>query len=388
MKKFIIYLSIIGSIYCQTIGTTSDGKTVIINEDGTWEIVAEDYSILLENEKKYITTGGNYVDYFKFLESSFKKDLGHIILTDGSIEFPLLEYHEYFNYLHGFTNSTSEKLLDNDGYEYSMISDISFRFFDFEDDGTNEIIIKGSYRTAGYSGFFNIFGKVGNTNTYRQTLDFNSSGWFGLDYDNKLFYSTHGAVDYIICGACGYQSGSPQRKGESSREFNRRIKKDPLARFSSLYPNYVLAPQVNIAYRDGEMFHPKQSFAKNTEYFDVITFISDEINWARMEKVKTENYDKWSDYTLIDSKEYSYYFFNDDGTYDTLGDILVKWYRPLIQNIMAYHYNSMKTGTYPDNKINLNNTKRIFYDVYKAPDVDKRWEELIGLLKLYPYKKL
>ena len=55
---------------------------------------------------------------------------------------------------------------------------------------------------------------------------------------------------------------------------------------------------------------------------------------------------------------------------------------------MAYHYNSMKTGTYPDNKINLNNTKRIFYDVYKAPDVDKRWEELIGLLKLYPYKKL
>ena len=60
----------------------------------------------------------------------------------------------------------------------------------------------------------------------------------------------------------------------------------------------------------------------------------------------------------------------------------------LIQNIMAYHYNSMKTGTYPDNKINLNNTKRIFYDVYKAPDVDKRWEELIGLLKLYPYKKL
>jgi len=39
MKKFIIYLSIIGSIYSQTVGTTSDGKTVLINEDGTWELI-------------------------------------------------------------------------------------------------------------------------------------------------------------------------------------------------------------------------------------------------------------------------------------------------------------------------------------------------------------
>ncbi len=387
MIRLILILLFFSMSFAQTIGTTSDGKTVIINEDGTWEIVEEDYSLLLENEKKYSETS---IDYFKvWKESSFKKDLGHIILTDGSIEFPLVEYVEYFNYLHGYTDSLSEKLLDNNGYEYSMIGGIYFHFFDFEDDGTNEIIIRGTYRTAGYSGFFHIFGKVGNTNTYRQTLGFDSSGAFGLDYDSKLFYSTHAEVDYIICGACGHQGGRPQRKGESSREFKRRIKKDPLARFSSLYPNYVLAPQVSIAYRDGEMVHLKQSFAKNTEYIDVINFISDEINWERMEKVETDNYDiKWNDRTLIDSKKFSYFFFNDDGTYEHLSGILEEWYRPLIQNIMAYHYNSMKTGTYPDNKINLNNTKRIFYDVYKAPDVDKRWEELIGLLKLYPYKKL
>ena len=71
----------------------------------------------------------------------------------------MVEYDEYFNYLHGYTDSLSEKLLDNNGYEYSMIGGIYFRFFDFDDDGTNEIIISGTYRTAGYSGFFHLFWK-------------------------------------------------------------------------------------------------------------------------------------------------------------------------------------------------------------------------------------
>ena len=96
MIRLILILLFFSMSFAQTIGTTSDGKTVIINEDGTWEIVEEDYSLLLENERKYTETT---IDYFKvWKESSFKKDLGHIILTDGSIEFPLVEYDEYFNY--------------------------------------------------------------------------------------------------------------------------------------------------------------------------------------------------------------------------------------------------------------------------------------------------
>ena len=123
-----------------------------------------------------------------------------------------------------------------------------------------------------------------------------------------------------------------ERAVESSKTYKKRSSR----KIFIIIPNYVLAPQVNIAYRDGEMVHPKQSFAKNTEYFDVINFISDEINWERMEKVETDNYDiEWNNRTLIDSKEFSYFFFNDDGTYETLSGILEEWYRPLIQNIMA-----------------------------------------------------
>ena len=72
MIRLILILLFFSMSFAQTIGTTSDGKTVIINEDGTWEIVEEDYSLLLENEKKYTETT---IDYFKvWKESSFKKD--------------------------------------------------------------------------------------------------------------------------------------------------------------------------------------------------------------------------------------------------------------------------------------------------------------------------
>ena len=75
MIRLILILLFFSMSFAQTIGTTSDGKTVIINEDGTWEIVEEDYSLLLENEKKYTETT---IDYFKvWKESSFKKDFGN-----------------------------------------------------------------------------------------------------------------------------------------------------------------------------------------------------------------------------------------------------------------------------------------------------------------------
>ena len=48
--------------------------------------------------------------------------------------------------------------------------------------------------------------------------------------------------------------------------------------------------------------------------------------------VETENWIEKKDGSV------NYYFFNDDGTYDTFDSVLCNWYRPLIQNIMAYHY--------------------------------------------------
>lgn len=378
---YIIFFFTLG--FSQTVGTTSDGKTVIINKDGTWEILQ------VESSSSYKEAFNMYVDGpWDYSDKYFKENLGHIMLdfNRGKKELvPLVELYKYWDYIHYGDSYVDAKA------DFNYIGEIDFGFFDFEDDGVNELIIEGSYRTAGYSGYFHIFEKIGNTHIYKIVLDFDSSGGFGLDTDSKLFYSIDGSVDYIICGACGHQispSYHSQQKEESNREYKKRIEKEPITKFVSLYPDHDLNPYVNIAYRDGELFHPKQSFAKTTKYFDVMTFIKDEINWERMQKVKTEDYDKWGDRTLIDSKEFSYFFFNDDGTYETLSGILEQWYRPLIQNIMAYHYNSMKVGTYPNDKINLNSTKRIFYDIYKAPDVDKRWKELMGLLKLYPYKKL
>ena len=74
MKKFIIYLSIIGSIYSQTVGTTSDGKTVLINDDEP-EIVNDNYNKNIENENKYMDK------YYKYNSSIIKENLSHISIS-------------------------------------------------------------------------------------------------------------------------------------------------------------------------------------------------------------------------------------------------------------------------------------------------------------------
>ena len=48
----------------------------------------------------------------------------------------------------------------------------------------------------------------------------------------------------------------------------------------------------------------------------------------------------------------------------------------------------MKPGSFPSEELNVINTKRIFYETYKAYDVDERWKELLELIDIYNYKKL
>ena len=356
MKKFIIYLSIIGSIYSQTVGTTSDGKTVLINDDGTWEIVNDNYNKNIENENKYMDK------YYKYNSSIIKENLSHISISIGEIAIPLYSYFENIEKFH---------------WSGERPHNLEFRIANLDSDSDNELIISGTYRTAGYSSFYHVFDTLGDKlKIYKNTLNLDGVGGGFYDFEENLFLAQHDKIKFIICRACGYQFSSPKRKNESSRDFKKRIKRDPMAKFSSIYPDYEIAPYVRLKYENGELYHPKQNFLKNTEYFEVINFINEEIMWENLNEV-----------TLDDgSKEYIFLYENNKS--EKFDNVIARWYRPLVKNIMSYHYNSMKPGSFPSEELNVINTKRIFYETYKAYDVDERWKELLELIDIYNYKKL
>ena len=241
MKKFIIYLSIIGSIYSQTVGTTSDGKTVLINDDGTWEIVNDNYNKNIENENKYMDK------YYKYNSSIIKENLSHISISIGEIAIPLYSYFENIEKFH---------------WSGERPHNLEFRIANLDSDSDNELIISGTYRTAGYSSFYHVFDTLGDKlKIYKNTLNLDGVGGGFYDFEENLFLAQHDKIKFIICRACGYQFSSPKRKNESSRDFKKRIKRDPMAKFSSIYPDYEIAPYVRLKYENGELYHPKTKFS-------------------------------------------------------------------------------------------------------------------------------
>ena len=392
MIRLILILLFFSMSFSQTTGTTSDGKTVIINDDGTWEIVdkkKEDlnedfnrniimdkfYNNSLKKEKKY---SGVVMSIFDFNNNqSMSEDLSHISLITPNGKKVLL--NEVFLYLDLFYK-------DNDSME-----DVSFKLTDFESDGINEIVLVSKQLIASCEGSIDIYSNNGGKNDYliTKSLPANcntfseggpfyhtveqiygneepiendtilSTGWWIWNISREMDPSYKGGQS--SGSKCGYTAPSPRYSSESNRQFNKRLKTDRMAQFAKKYPNNTeFAPYVTLTYRYGTIFHPEKSFEKNTKYFDTLTFIKDEMN---MDFIKDDNLDK----------------------------ILCNWYRPLIMNILAYHYNNMKIDTYPLNEENLKNTKRVFYNIYKLESksqIDQKWEEIVEILNFYAYKKL
>lgn len=313
----------------KTVGIREDGETVVISE-GTWKIVEQNYDLMLENEKKYL---GRNMSLWE--EGAWREDLSHIYIMNPDGEVVALNELKEQNNIDLFYPGAGDFLWS-----------VYFELVDFELDGINELVLRSSYRMAsGSRGEMDIYTPVSsNSKTYSRVKSLKSHGGtqYGFNSDNTI-YSRDGDVFYMFGQFCG---------------------------------NNCCEPYVQLVYRYGELFHQKKSFSKNTEYLNTMTSIKNEIDWKRLKGVEKKD------------GSINYYFFNDDGTYDTFDSVLCNWYRPLIQNIMAYHYNSMKVGTYPNERVNLQNTRKIFYNIYQAGDVDEKWRELTGLLNNYSYKKL
>ena len=356
----------IGSIYSQTVGITSDGKTVLINDDGTWEIVNDNYNKNIENEKKYMDKYYEY-NYMSSIIKDIKENLSHISISVGTYEGEdiAIPLYYYFDRIEDFL------------WQGERPHNLKFRIANLDSDIDNELIISGTFRTAGHSGFYHVYDTLGDKlKIYKNTLILDGVVGGFYDFEENLFLAEHDNIKFIICRACGYQFSSPKRKNESSRDFKKRIKRDPMAKFSSIYPDYEIAPYVRLKYENGELYHPKQNFLKNTEYFEVLNFINEEIKWENLNEI-----------TLDDgSKEYIFLYENNES--EKFDKVIARWYRPLVKNIMSYHYNSMKPGSFPSEELNVVNTKRIFYEIYKAYDVDEKWEELLELINIYNYQKL
>lgn len=376
MKKFIIYLSIIGCIYSQTVGTTSDGKTVIINEDGTWQITANDYTQFDANEDIYANQGK--ISIFSFRDREGKPKDKILIEKLSHIEISFSDSNDKPIKLSELPKNLN--FLPQDG----TIWDVDFSLIDLDDDKNNELIIFVEFIMAsGCNGYTQIYGRSNIVDTFSLKKEFQNDcrGEFAYITDKKVVISYEDLERPT--GKFCYSQPRLRRKNESLRDYNKVLNENPMARFASNYSYESIYSDIILEYKNEDIFHPKKDFSKNTKFVEVLNFVISEINWNfddyLVEKIDTKySWEKKETINLLYS----------DGTVKSLDDINCSWLGIIYTNIAAYHFNNAISGKFTSDEDNFIQTKKLFYNVYKGPDADSRWSILKNLINYYDYKKL